>query len=117
MLTRSDLAGQVRKYVETFNLNMITSAKIKSTVYDGSSKRWIIKFQTPEGQRTAIAKHVVQATGVASQKPYIPPMSDSQLYKGLSIHSESFKSGKQLKAQGVKVSPLMIPIPSRIWLC
>ncbi|KAK1783184.1 hypothetical protein QBC45DRAFT_389074 [Copromyces sp. CBS 386.78] len=102
MLTRNDLAGQVRRYVEAFNLNMITSAKIKSTVYDGSSKRWIIKFQTPSGQRTAIAKHVVQATGVSSQKPYIPGMADSQLYKGVSIHSELFKSGKELKAKGVK---------------
>ncbi|KAK3400184.1 hypothetical protein B0T20DRAFT_391713 [Sordaria brevicollis] len=102
MLTRDDLAGQVRKYVEAFNLNMITTAKIKSTVYDGSSKRWTIKFQTPGGQRTAIAKHVVQATGISSHIPYIPTMPDSQLYKGLSIHSEFFNSGRDLKAKGVK---------------
>lgn len=113
MLTRDDLAGQVRKYVEAFNLNMITSAKIKSTVYDRSSKRWTIKFQTPDGQRTAIAKHIVQATGISSQIPYIPTMPDSQLYKGLSIHSEFFKSGNELKAKGVKVSPIGVPIPSQ----
>lgn len=114
MLTRNDLAGQVRKYVEAFNLNMITSAKIKSTVYDGQSKRWIVKFQTPDGLRTAVAKHVVQATGISSQKPYIPTMADSKLYKGLNIHSERFKSGNELKAKGVKVSPLIVTILSRI---
>lgn len=94
MLTRDDLAGPVRKYVEAFNLNMIASAKIKSTVYDGSSKRWTIKFQTPDGQRTAIAKHVVQATGISSHIPYIPIMPDPQLYKGLSIHSDFFQERK-----------------------
>ncbi|KAH7631217.1 hypothetical protein B0T09DRAFT_339383 [Sordaria sp. MPI-SDFR-AT-0083] len=102
MLTRNDLASQVRKYVEAFKLNIITSAKIKSTVYDGSTEKWIVKFQTPDGQRTTIAKHVVQATGIASHKPYIPPMADSQSYKGVNIHSEFFESGNELKARGVQ---------------
>jgi hypothetical protein len=34
LLTRDDLASQVRRYVETFNLNVINSARITWTEYD-----------------------------------------------------------------------------------
>lgn len=55
-LSKEDLASQVQKYVKASNLNMITitSAQIRWTEYDPSTKRWMVKFQTPAGQRTAI---------------------------------------------------------------
>ncbi|KAF9892283.1 hypothetical protein FE257_002060 [Aspergillus nanangensis] len=40
LLSRDELASQVRRYVETFNLNMITSTRIESTQYDPASKLW-----------------------------------------------------------------------------
>ncbi|KAE8153297.1 hypothetical protein BDV25DRAFT_169181 [Aspergillus avenaceus] len=102
LLTREDLAGQVRRYVETFNLNIINSAKIYSTRYNPSSKQWQVRFQTPAGPRTAFSKHVVLATGIGSQEPYIPAMADSESYKGISIHSAEYQNGRQLKDRGVK---------------
>ncbi|KAL0261575.1 hypothetical protein SLS55_003005 [Diplodia seriata] len=102
LLTRDDLADQVRRYVAAFNLNVITSTQIKSTLYDQSSQRWTITFQTPAGQRTAVSKHLVQATGIGSQKPYLPPIADRHLYKGISLHSAQYKSAAKLKEQGVK---------------
>ncbi|GAB1319243.1 Flavoprotein involved in K+ transport [Madurella fahalii] len=102
LLTRDELAEQVRRYVKTFNLNMINSAQIRSTTYDQSAKRWTVKFQTPSGQHTAVSKHLVQATGFGSQKIYIPPMADEGLYKGISIHSAHYKNATELKEKGVK---------------
>ena len=104
LLTKDELAEQVRKYVAAFNLNVITSAKIKSTQYDDSTKRWTVRLETPAGEHRVVSKHLVQATGIGSQKPYIPSIPDSHLYKGISIHSASYKNAKELKEKGAKVN-------------
>ncbi|RSL47015.1 hypothetical protein CEP51_015836 [Fusarium floridanum] len=102
LLTKDELAEQVRRFVSAFNLNVITSAQIKSTIYNQSTQRWTVKFQTPAGMRTAVSKHLVQATGIASQKPYIPSVANERLYKGINIHSTAYRSAKNLGEQGVK---------------
>ncbi|KAL2018126.1 hypothetical protein VTK56DRAFT_1256 [Thermocarpiscus australiensis] len=99
-LSRDDLAKQVRRYVEAFHLNVVNSAEITQTT-QMPDKRWHVEFRTPTGAYTVTAKHLVQATGIASQKPYNPPMADKELYKGIRIHSAQFKNGEQLRAQGV----------------
>ena len=83
---------------------MITSVKIVSTWYEQSTQRWIVKFDSPAGLRTAVSKHLVQATGIASQKPYLPLIADQNKYRGISIHSTQFKNGKELADKGAKVS-------------
>ncbi|RAK95363.1 monooxygenase [Aspergillus ibericus CBS 121593] len=102
LLTRQDLASQVRRYVESFNLNVIHSARIQWTEYDEVAKKWSITFQTPAGQRRATSKHLVMATGIGSQKPRIPQIADPHLYKGISIHSVEYKNAKLLREQGAK---------------
>ncbi|KAK0744847.1 hypothetical protein B0T21DRAFT_447951 [Apiosordaria backusii] len=103
LLSRDDLVNQIRRYVKEFNLNMITSAQIQSTHYDQSGECWIVKFETPTGSRTATSRHLVQATGFDSQKPYIPDVADKEVYKGLSLHSQLYKNPQAtLKDKGVK---------------
>ncbi|KNG89349.1 monooxygenase [Aspergillus nomiae NRRL 13137] len=102
LLTREELASQVRRYVETFNLNIITSAQILSTRYDLSTKLWEVKVKAPAGQQTAHCKHLVLATGIASQEPYLPKVVDGHLYQGTSLHSAQYKNGKQLTETGAK---------------
>ncbi|KAH9226022.1 hypothetical protein K456DRAFT_1934595 [Colletotrichum gloeosporioides 23] len=102
LLTKEELAEQARRYVEALNLNIITSAKIKATSYDQSTKLWTVKFQTPDGERTAVSKHLVQATGVSSQKPYTPKIADEHLCKGVRLHSADYKNATILKEKGVK---------------
>ncbi|RSM10360.1 hypothetical protein CDV31_007236 [Fusarium ambrosium] len=102
LLTKDELAEQVRRFVSAFNLNFINSAQIKSTIYNQSTQRWNVKFQTPAGMRTAVSKHLVQATGIASQKPYLPSVANERLYKGINIHSTAYRSAKDLRDQGVK---------------
>lgn len=104
LLTRNDLAEQVRKYVVAFNLNVITSAKVKATQYNKSAKRWIVKLDTPAGMLTAVSKQLVQATGIGSQKPNMPSIADRHLYKGISLHSAQYTNAKELREKGAKVS-------------
>ena len=104
LLARDELASHVRRYVESFNLNMITSAQIQSTQYNPSTRRWMVKFRSPTGQHTAVSKHLVLATGIGSQKPNIPSIADSHLYQGLNVHSAQYQNARKLAGQGVKVS-------------
>ena len=104
-LSKDELAAQVKRYVAAFNLNCITSAQIQSTHYDLSAQRWKVRFQTPEGQRTAVSKHLVLAKGHGSQKPRNPVIADRHLYQGISIHSTQYRNAKQLREQGAKVYP------------
>ncbi|KAJ4397789.1 hypothetical protein N0V93_002026 [Gnomoniopsis smithogilvyi] len=104
LLTKDELGDQVHKYVETFQLNSINSAKILFTKYDGQTKKWTVNIQTPSGNRSITCKQLVQATGFGSQKPYLPQITDSHVYKGISIHSTQFKSGRELKERGIKTA-------------
>ncbi|KAH0370707.1 hypothetical protein KCU65_g2268, partial [Aureobasidium melanogenum] len=102
MLTKDDLAAHVKDYAQTFNLDIINSAEIVQTTR-GEDGQWHIKFRTGDGREVmATARHLVQATGIGSQKPYVPPMAERQTYKGISLHSSEYKNAVQLKAQGIK---------------
>lgn len=57
----------------------------------------------PAGQRTAVSKHLVLATGIGSQKPNMPQIADRGLYQGISVHSAQYQNAKQLVEKGVKV--------------
>ncbi|KAK0665625.1 hypothetical protein QBC41DRAFT_367472 [Cercophora samala] len=103
LLTRDELANQVRLYVKEFNLNMITSAQIQSTHYDQSARRWTVRLKTPTGVRTAKSKHLVQATGFSSHKPRVPVLEGEGDYKSASWHSTLYRNPQiSLKDKGVK---------------
>ncbi|KAE8421419.1 hypothetical protein BDV36DRAFT_292345 [Aspergillus pseudocaelatus] len=102
LLTRDELASQVQRYVEAFNLNIITSAEILSTRYDPSAKLWEVQLKTPAGQHTAHSKHLVLATGISSQEPYLPKVADDHLYQGTTLHSAQYRNAKQLAETGAK---------------
>lgn len=103
LLTKDDLAEQVRRYVAAFDLNIINSAEVIETMqFRKPDRRWRIRVKTPAGVCEVVAKHLVQATGIASQKPNLPSLPDEQLYKGISVHSTGFKNGSELIKQGAR---------------
>ena len=104
LLSKDELASQIRRYVEVFNLNLITSAKIQNTQYDLSERKWRIEIETLAGRRTITSKQLVVATGFGTQKPRIPSIPGDYDYQGISIHSAQFKNGKELKQKGVTVN-------------
>ncbi|KAG8357847.1 hypothetical protein FVEN_g4332 [Fusarium venenatum] len=102
LLSKDELADHLRRFVSSFNLNVVTSATIQSTVYDTLNKEWTIKVKTPAAAVAVVAKHVVQATGIASQKPHVPTITNTNVYKGIAIHSSNYRNGQHLANQGVK---------------
>lgn len=83
---------------------MINSAKILSTRFDGASKLWTVRFSTPTGERTVVSKHLVQATGIGSQMPYIPAIANKESFGGVDIHSSRYKNAKEMVEEEIKVS-------------
>ncbi|KAI3399133.1 hypothetical protein diail_7712 [Diaporthe ilicicola] len=103
LLTRAQLGEQVWRYVEKFDLPMINSARTLSAKFDESHKRWTTDVETPDGKRTVLSKHLVQATGIGSQIPNIPSIADRDLFTGVSIHSANYTSAtKDIKDKGLK---------------
>lgn len=92
------LANQLRRYVNEFHLNTLLSTTTKSATYDNG--QWTVQVVTPSGEHTIKAKHLVQATGVSSQKPYVPEVANEG-YKGLNMHSSQYKNAALLKDKGV----------------
>ncbi|KAI0010778.1 hypothetical protein F4779DRAFT_576077 [Xylariaceae sp. FL0662B] len=103
-LTKYDVAEHLQHYAANFHLNVILSANIYSTIYNPSENKWIVKIKTADGgvTKTIISKHFVQATGIGSQKPYLPPMEDEHLFKGLSVHSAHYQNARSLLEKGIK---------------
>ena len=113
LLTKDEIAKFTREYAETFNLNVLTSTRLISSSYNQATKKWTVKLQTPEGQKTVITGHFVQATGIGSAMPYIPELSGRQMYQGVSIHSAHYKSAHLLAEQGAEVGHLCILVEHR----
>ncbi|KAM0489586.1 hypothetical protein ACHAP8_012421 [Fusarium lateritium] len=80
LLSKDELANHLRHFVSFFNLNV----------------------KTPAAAVSVVAKHVVQATGIASQKPHVPTLTNTNVYKGIAIHSSNYRNGQHLANQGVK---------------
>lgn len=104
-LTKSDLVDHLRQYSKDFHLNVLLSATIQSSAYSLSEKKWTIEFGIGNDNETKIisSKHLVQATGIGCGKPYLPPMQDENIYKGISLHSSNYRNTQLLVEKGVKV--------------
>jgi hypothetical protein len=100
-LRRDDLAAHLKKYVKTFGLDVINSVDIISTTLEEDG-RWNVKFRTPGGEFTVLAKHLVQATGIGSQIPYTPSILERDAYNGIAMHSSQYKNATISEDQGVK---------------
>lgn len=104
-LTKDEVADHLREYAARFNLNVILSSEIQSSFFGVPEKKWMINLSCPDDSRskTIVSKHLVQATGLGSGKPYLPPAEGGDLYKGLNIHSTQYRNGQAMVEQGVKV--------------
>ncbi|CAD0083617.1 unnamed protein product [Aureobasidium vineae] len=101
VLKKDDLVAHLKRFVQSFGLDVVNSVTITNTTTSGDG-RWEIAFQTPEGTYTAIARHLVQATGIGSQVPHAPSIPEQQAYNGIAIHSSQYKNADKLKEQGAK---------------
>lgn len=105
-LNKHDVAEHLGQYATNFHLNVILSTTIGSTSFNTLEKKWTVKLKAADGSlgKTIISKHFVQASGIGSQKPYLPALEDQHTFKGLSIHSAYFRNAQSLLEQGIRVS-------------
>jgi cation diffusion facilitator CzcD-associated flavoprotein CzcO len=82
---------------------VLHSTTVKATEFDEESKSWNLQLLSSGAERAVSCKHVVLATGAGLQGPYVPDIPGVELYGGVNMHSVSYKSGKELAGQGVKV--------------
>jgi cation diffusion facilitator CzcD-associated flavoprotein CzcO len=104
-LNKHDVTAHLRQYSSKFNLNVVSSARIQSSIYNTGKKKWTITFKIHGGNesKTIVCQHLVQATGLGCGKPNIPPIEGENRYQGTSVHSAQYRSAQLLKDQGVKV--------------
>ncbi|KAI2778207.1 hypothetical protein F4815DRAFT_494773 [Daldinia loculata] len=103
-LNKHDVAEHLVQYATNFHLNVILSTTIGSTSFNTLEKKWTVKLKAADGSlgKTIISKHFVQASGIGSQKPYLPALEDQHTFKGLSIHSAYFRNAQSLLEQGIR---------------
>ncbi len=93
----------MRRFAGAFRLNddVLFGTTVQSTSYDSETRKWTLKLR-PSGE-LVVCSQLVLATGVCSSVPLIPEIRVDVAYKGMSIHSNTFKNGRLLADDGVKV--------------
>ncbi|EFX01714.1 flavin-containing monooxygenase [Grosmannia clavigera kw1407] len=103
LLTRDELASQVKRFVQTIPLNILYQTTVRSTRLDSRTGQWTVILSTAGGKtRTLVAKHLVQATGLGSQVPNKPKIKVEAPFSGADLHSATFKNASELHARGVR---------------
>lgn len=102
------------------DLNVWTSTTMSNTEWDETAKRWNVTITRNGKERVLHPRHVVVAIGLAGGVPNIPHvpgqvrrlqpgfLADANCvaqdkYKGLAMHSTSFKSGSEYVGKKVLV--------------
>ncbi|KUJ18522.1 FAD/NAD(P)-binding domain-containing protein [Mollisia scopiformis] len=101
-LTREELAAQIKRFVDEFHLHVLHCTTVNATTFDNRSKSWTIKLLRNTVEKTVTCKHLVLATGVGFQGPYMPKLPGIEKYGGINIHSTSYKNASLLAEGGVK---------------
>lgn len=113
ILTREHLAEHMKRYAAHFNLNILHSSAAEGSSFNKITQTWTVRIRTPTGPKTVTAKHLVQATGLGGNEPYVPEIPGAELYKGVNIHSVGYKNPRTLSDKGAKVRGRNLPI---VWV-
>lgn len=83
---------------------MLHLTTVKATTYDNESRSWALQLLCDQAEKTVSCKHLILATGVGFQSPYMPELLGAGRYGGVNMHSTSYKNATLLAERGVKVS-------------
>lgn len=92
---KDKLADFFESYVKLLELNVWTSATLKSTAWDGSEKQWTVAVERKKADgtvetRTLHPRHIVQATGHSGKK-HFPTIKGLSTFGGSRLcHSSEF---------------------------
>ena len=103
---KDKLGDWFESYVKHLELNVWTSTKLTSSLWDESKQQWTVSVERklPDGSietRTLHPKHIIQATGHSGKKNW-PSIKGMDTFKGSRLcHSSEF-SGAQPNSKGKK---------------
>ncbi|KAJ5730941.1 uncharacterized protein N7483_005449 [Penicillium malachiteum] len=100
ILEKSMLVEHMKRYAETFNLNLLNSSTVEGSSFNESKGTWHFKIRTPWGPKTVVSRHLIQATGLVAGNLFLPKIPGQ--YNGISIHSTKYKNPQVLSETGVK---------------
>lgn len=99
---KDKMADWLESYAKTMELDIWGSTECVSANYDERAAEWQVELRR-QGERVVVRpQHLVLATG-NSGKPYIPKFIGAENFKGLQIHSSSYKDGRDFTRRRVVV--------------
>ena len=75
---------------------------LTSGTFDALRSRWTLRFNTPEGERTAEATIVITASGTFAN-PRIPDFPGKDDFRGLIVHPSRWPEGLDLKGKRIAI--------------
>ncbi|PNH36540.1 hypothetical protein VD0002_g4577 [Verticillium dahliae] len=70
--------------------------------FDENAQVWKLDLIVEGAQKSITCRALIIATGSGFSTPFIPDVADRGAFKGPSLHSSSFRSGKELLQHGAK---------------
>ncbi|EME88562.1 uncharacterized protein MYCFIDRAFT_126253 [Pseudocercospora fijiensis CIRAD86] len=95
LLTAKDLSEGFKRYVDTFDINVMTSTCFTKAKYDENHRFWRASLQRDGDTFEIKARHIVLAIGDMGVKPKVPEYRDRHLYKGDVIHAVDWKNASR----------------------
>ncbi|KAK1975732.1 hypothetical protein LZ30DRAFT_604969 [Colletotrichum cereale] len=104
-LTRDQLAAQMRKFAQEFDLErrILLSTTVTATTYNATTKTWRVELKTGQRKRHLESKCLVLATGGGfSDAAPVPDLPGREQFKGPNVHSVNYRNARELVADGAK---------------
>ncbi|MBM2619697.1 NAD(P)/FAD-dependent oxidoreductase [Actinoplanes sp. LDG1-06] len=89
---KDKIADWFESYAAAMELNVWTSADLRSSAYDEATGRWTLRVALPDGERALHPRDVILATGAAGE-PNVPDVPGLDIYQGESYHSSRHTDG------------------------
>ncbi|KAM0272571.1 hypothetical protein ACHAQH_008657 [Verticillium albo-atrum] len=103
-LPREELKRHIQRFAQEFDLRprILNNSTVTATVFDEKSKTWKLQLLVNGAATSASCKALILATGSGFSTPHVPEVVGREAFGGLSMHSSSFRSGKELVERGAK---------------
>ncbi|KAF2157668.1 putative flavin-containing monooxygenase [Myriangium duriaei CBS 260.36] len=92
MLTTKMIGSGFKRWVDRFNINIMTATTVQNAVWDNSSGLWTITASAAAQDRTFKAKNLILACGSYASMPASPTWPGRERYKGTALHGSEYTS-------------------------
>ncbi|KAF7188752.1 putative indole-3-pyruvate monooxygenase YUCCA8 [Pseudocercospora fuligena] len=95
LLTAKDLSDGFQRYVDTFDINVMTSTCFETAKFDEQERVWRVQLRQDGKTFELKTRHIVLSIGDMGVKPKMPRYRDQHLFQGSILHSVNWKNASQ----------------------